>query len=58
MFKVYNGLLEKYPLSTKAITSGGLFSIGDALTQFSTSLLIQFLKTNNSVGNAILISSL
>ena len=36
----YNALLEKYPLPTKATTSGILFSVGDALTQFSKSLSI------------------
>ena len=36
MMKVYNGWLEKYPIRTKAITSGGLFSLGDYLTQKRT----------------------
>jgi hypothetical protein len=29
----YSNLLKTYPLTTKSITSGILFSIGDAVTQ-------------------------
>jgi len=57
MFKFYNGLLEKYPIGTKSLTSGSLFSVGDALTQFSSLVLIKFLKINLSAGNAMSISS-
>jgi hypothetical protein len=33
MFAAYTRLLEKYPLLTKMVTSGVLFSFGDAITQ-------------------------
>lgn len=33
MFAAYTRLLEKHPLLTKMITSGVLFSFGDAITQ-------------------------
>jgi hypothetical protein len=35
MARIYNQFLERYPIPTKCLTSGALFSIGDALTQFS-----------------------
>lgn len=58
MAKVYNQLLERYPLITKTTTSGALFSIGDFFTQLSTSTLIQFSKRNSSIGSGISTSSL
>ncbi len=33
MLRVYNSLLEKYPIATKCFTSGFLFSLGDVFTQ-------------------------
>jgi hypothetical protein len=33
MFAAYTRLLEKYPIVTKMLTSGALFSFGDAFTQ-------------------------
>jgi hypothetical protein len=33
MFSAYNRLLEKYPILTKMLTSGTLFSLGDIITQ-------------------------
>jgi hypothetical protein len=33
MFSAYTRLLEKYPILTKMLTSGVLFSLGDAFTQ-------------------------
>ena len=30
---MYSRMLEKYPITTKVITSGILFSVGDAITQ-------------------------
>lgn len=33
MFQQYTRLLDKYPLMTKMLTSGILFSLGDAITQ-------------------------
>lgn len=33
MIRFYSGLLDKYPLITKCITSGFMFSLGDWLTQ-------------------------
>lgn len=58
MARVYNQLLEKYPLTTKATTSGTLFSIGDFFTQLSTPSFTQSSKRNSSIGRGILISSL
>lgn len=36
MFQIYTRLLDKYPLMTKMLTSGVLFSFGDVITQLST----------------------
>ena len=33
MARVYNQLLERYPIPTKTLTSGTIFSLGDSLTQ-------------------------
>lgn len=45
MSKFYAHILEKYPLPTKTLTSGSLFSIGDALTQLSMiTIMISFRK--------------
>lgn len=33
MFFTYNKLLHKYPITTKLLTSGFLFSLGDAVSQ-------------------------
>lgn len=33
MFAFYSRLLDKYPIVTKAITSGTLFSLGDVVSQ-------------------------
>lgn len=40
MFSAYTRILNKYPLLTKMITSGVLFSFGDAITQVGKILLI------------------
>lgn len=40
MFQKYTRLLDKYPLMTKMLTSGVLFSFGDAITQLGTVFLI------------------
>jgi hypothetical protein len=40
MFSAYTRMLDKYPLMTKMLTSGVLFSLGDAITQLGISLLI------------------
>jgi hypothetical protein len=50
MAKVYNQLIERYPIATKASTSGVLFSLGDALTQFSNHTSTQSFKKNHSTG--------
>ena len=55
--KLYNSLLEKYPIRTKAVTSGSLFSLGDALTQFSTPQPIQSSRRNSSIGSVTWTSS-
>jgi hypothetical protein len=33
MFAFYSRLLDKYPIVTKVITSGTLFSLGDVVSQ-------------------------
>jgi hypothetical protein len=33
MFAAYNKLLAAYPIPTKMVTSGTLFSLGDYITQ-------------------------
>lgn len=40
MFSAYTRLLDKYPLLTKMLTSGVLFSFGDAITQVGKTLII------------------
>lgn len=57
MSKLYNSLLERYPIPTKMFTSGSLFSIGDAVTQFSTYLSMQSSRIRGSAGSAMPISS-
>jgi hypothetical protein len=47
---VLSDLIEKYPLPTKACTSGFICSIGDALTQNSNNILTKLSKTNLSIG--------
>lgn len=51
--QLYNKLLDKYPLLTKSITSGIVFSAGDAITQTCTILFTQVLKTNHLVFRGI-----
>ena len=59
MARMYNQLLEKYPIPTKTLTSGTLFSLGDALTQLCIFPVIKLLKRNhNSAGKETSISSL
>ena len=55
--KLYNSLLEKYPIRTKAVTSGSLFSLGDALTQLSNAALTQSSRRNSSIGSVTWTSS-
>jgi hypothetical protein len=38
---MYSRLLDKHPIITKAVSSGLLFSLGDAITQFGMNFLIQ-----------------
>jgi hypothetical protein len=40
MFATYSRLLAAYPLPTKMVTSGTLFSIGDYITQTGNVYLI------------------
>jgi hypothetical protein len=40
MFAAYNRLLTKYPILTKMVTSGTLFSLGDYITQTGTTFFI------------------
>jgi protein Mpv17 len=39
MLRLYNSLLEKHPMTTKCLTSGFLFSLGDIFTQMCTFLV-------------------
>jgi hypothetical protein len=34
-FRLYNDALEKHPLSTKSITSGGMYAAGDVIAQYA-----------------------
>ena len=40
MFAAYNRALDKFPILTKMLTSGTLFSIGDIITQKGISFFI------------------
>lgn len=47
----YSSLLDKRPLVTKSVSAGILFSLGDAVTQLSTNVIIKRLrKTKSSTG--------
>ncbi len=57
IMKFYNSLLKKYPIRTKAITSGTLFSLGDALTQLSNASSTQSSRRNSLIGSVTSTSS-
>jgi hypothetical protein len=58
MSQLYRSFIEKYPISTKAVTSGLLFSIGDAITQCSTHSMTKLSMKDHLIGSGILIFSL
>ncbi|KAL4504130.1 hypothetical protein ABPG72_020968 [Tetrahymena utriculariae] len=49
LFKAYNDLLTKYPLTTKCVTSGFMFGLGDAICQlvFEENKAYNFRRTAN-----------
>ena len=50
MFAVYNKLLAKFPVATKMVTSGTLFSFGDLITQGGTLYdIVQYLIKNKKL---------
>lgn len=44
MFSLYSRFLDKFPILTKCVTSGVLFSLGDVVTQKCIIYLIKILK--------------